>query len=63
MHCQSCNQNLENSLSKIKGVQNVKANFQDNIVRLEFDENKVELEKIRATIRKIGFMSGVEQIG
>ncbi len=63
MHCQSCNQNLENSLSKIKGVQDVKANFQDSMVRLEFDENKVELEKIRATIRKIGFVPGVEQIG
>lgn len=63
MSCERCNQNIERNLSKIKGVRNVKADFQKGEAKMEYDVTKVRLEKIRNTIRKIGFMPGAEQIG
>lgn len=62
MHCERCGNNIEKSLSKVSDVRNVKADFDSAEVRLEIDQDKVELEKIRRAIRKAGFIPGVEQI-
>ena len=64
MHCEGCTQNIQESLSKIKGLRNVQADSSNGgDVCMEFDENKVKLEKIRGAIRKVGFIPGVEQVG
>ena len=63
MHCEGCAQNIQKSLSKINGLTNVQADFGNGEVHMEFDENKVNLEKIRSAIRKVGFIPGVEQVG
>jgi len=62
MHCEGCNQSMQNSLSKIDGIRNVHAEFRNEEVQMELDENKVNLEKIRNVIRKIGFIPSFEQI-
>ena len=61
LHCYGCNKKVEASLSKIKGIRNVNADFVKGQVKLEFDENFVNLEKIRNTITKAGYIPGVEQ--
>lgn len=64
MHCEGCVQNIQKSLSKIDGLRNVQADFSNGEARMEFDESKVSLEKIRGAIKKVGFIAGgVEQIG
>lgn len=63
MHCEGCNQSIQKSLSKINGIQNIQADFSNGEVRIEFDESKANLEKIRGIIRKVGFIAGGEQIG
>ena len=65
MHCEGCSQSIQNSLSKVNGLKNVKSDFTNGEVRMEFDEGKVNLEKIREAIRKAGFVAGggVEQNG
>jgi copper chaperone CopZ len=63
MHCEGCNSNLQKSLAKIDGIQNISPDFKKEEVSLQFDENKVNLEKIRGAIRRLGFIPGVEQIG
>jgi copper chaperone CopZ len=63
MHCEGCANSIEKSLSKVSDVRNVKADLENARVRLEFDQDKIELEKIRRAIRKAGFIPGVEQIG
>jgi copper chaperone CopZ len=62
MHCDGCAHSIEKSLSKVSDVKNVRADFDNAEVRLEIDQDKVELEKIRRAIRKAGFIPGVEQI-
>ncbi len=63
MHCEGCDKRLQKSLSKINGIKDVNPDFKKQQVRIEFDESKVNLEKIRGAIRKAGFVSGAEQIG
>jgi len=63
MHCEGYNQSIQKSLSKVDGVRNVQADFRNEEVRMHLDESKLDLEKIRSIIRKIGFIPGVEQIG
>jgi copper chaperone len=62
MHCEGCANSIEKSLSKVSDVKNVKVDLENAEIRLEFNQDKVELEKIRRTIRKAGFIPGVEQI-
>jgi copper chaperone CopZ len=62
MHCQGCANSIEKSLSKVSDVRNAKVDLENAEIRLEFDQDKVELEKIRHAIRKAGFIPGVEQI-
>lgn len=61
LHCYGCNKKVEASLSKVKGIHNVSADFIKNEVKMDFDENTVNLEKIRNTITKAGYLPGVEQ--
>jgi copper chaperone CopZ len=61
MHCDGCSQKIEKSLSKTKGIRNVHADFENKQVILEYDKGKIDLEKIRSTIKKAGFIPGVEQ--
>jgi copper chaperone CopZ len=63
MHCKGCAHSIEESLSKVNDIRNVKADFQNAYVKMEFNQDKVELEKIRRAIRKAGFVPGVEKIG
>ena len=64
MHCEGCGQRIQKSLSKINGLLNVQADFSNGEVRMDFDESKVNLDKIRGAVRKVGFVAtGVDQIG
>lgn len=62
LHCYGCNKKVETSFSKVKGIHNVNADFIKKEVKMDFDENTVNLEKIRNTITKAGYIPGVEQI-
>jgi Cu+-exporting ATPase len=65
MYCEECSRNIQKSLSKINGLRNLQPDFTNGEVRMEFDEGKVNLEKIRGAIRKAGFIARgqVEQNG
>ena len=63
MHCEGCNSNLQKSLAKIDGIQNISPDFKKAEVILQFDEKRVNFEKIRGAIRRAGFIPGVENIG
>ena len=60
MHCEGCSQSIQKSLSKVNGLRNVQPDFTNGEVRMEFDEGKVNVEKIRGAIRKAGFVAGGE---
>jgi copper chaperone CopZ len=62
MHCECCANSIEKSLSKVSDVRIAEVDLENAEIRLEFDQDKVELEKIRRAIKKAGFIPGVEQI-
>lgn len=53
MHCKSCSMLIEDVLEDL-GVKS-KVNDKEGIAIVEFDENKVSEEKIRAAIKKEGY--------
>ncbi len=61
LHCENCCNTIERSLSKIEGISLAKVDLGENEVLISYDENKVEPDKIRKTIRKAGFVPGAER--
>ncbi len=53
MHCKSCSMLIEDALEDL-GAKS-KVNDKEGIAVVEFDENKVSEEKIRAAIKKEGY--------
>ena len=61
MHCGSCVNLIETELSSLSGVKDVKVILAQNIANIEYDANEVNLEKIKAEITKLGFLTGDDE--
>ncbi len=55
MTCASCELHIENEVSKLNGVSFVKASYKNGSTTVEFNEQKVDADKIIATINKTGY--------
>ncbi len=53
MHCNSCERLIENKLKDKVG--SVKASFRDEIVDIEFDEDKITEDEIKKGIKELGY--------
>lgn len=55
--CPSCLQKIENSVKGLDGVNNdsVQVMFNSSKVKLDFDNDKIELDEIVKTIDNLGF--------
>ncbi len=60
MHCVSCEKTINENLNKLKGV-TAKADYKANILYLEYDENKITLDKIIKNVRKCGYDINTEK--
>jgi len=62
MHCPSCNMLVEDVLGDEDGVESVKADFEAGNVEVEFDENKINIDKLKSLIEEEGGykVTGVE---
>lgn len=54
MHCKSCERLIGDTLEDL-GISNSKMNSQKGTAEIEFDENKVTVEKIKKAIVKEGY--------
>ena len=61
MHCPACAQRIENGLSKLDGIIEAKVNFALKEVIVSFDLDRINIEKIKATIKRTGY-EAVEQV-
>lgn len=52
MHCKGCENTIKNSIFELNGVKSVKADYTENKLIVEFDESKIEKEKITKEIKK-----------
>jgi len=60
MHCPACAQRIENTLSKLEGIIEAKVNFALKEVIVRFNLDRINIEKIKATIKRTGY-EAVEQ--
>jgi copper ion binding protein len=58
MTCSSCNTAVEMAIKKLDGIERAKADFQQKNAIVEFDSEKIEVNKITEAIDKLGYKSG-----
>ncbi len=55
LSCPSCIKRIENTLSEMAGVEEVKVMFNFNRVRAQFDESLIQADEIKGAIEKLGY--------
>jgi len=55
MHCASCAAIIENTLKKEEGIKTANINFASEKLYLEFDQIKINIDKIKKIIEKLGY--------
>ena len=61
MHCASCALNIEKAIKKLKGVNSVTVNFATNKLYIDYNENKINQEKISGTVSSVGDYSLIDE--
>lgn len=55
MHCHSCEMLVSDAIKELDGTNNIKVNHKAGTVELEFNESKVNFDKIKEVIEKEGY--------
>ncbi len=55
MHCATCVVNIEHALNKEKGVVLARVNLVTEKANIEFDEDKINLAKIKSLVKELGY--------
>lgn len=55
MHCTSCGFNIDMDLEELEGVKRAHTSYTKGETEVEFDPDKVSVEKIMETIKKTGY--------
>ncbi len=61
MHCAACATGIESGLKRLDGIIAVNVNFASKEAIVKFDEDKVTLDKIKATVKRGGY-EAVERV-
>lgn len=56
MHCSSCAMSIDFDLEDLEGVITSETNYAKQELKIEFDGEKVDLEKITEAIKKTGYI-------
>jgi len=63
MHCPACAQRIESNLSKLDGIIEAKVNFASKEAIVRFNSDKINIDKITATVKKTGYEAGEQAEG
>ena len=55
MHCVSCAANIDDALEDLEGVKKASTSYSRSRTKLEFDETKVDLGKVRSVLGDLGY--------
>jgi sulfite exporter TauE/SafE/copper chaperone CopZ len=55
MHCQSCEDLIERAVSKINGIEGIKADYETETVEVSFDQDQTNMEEIFKAIEEKGY--------
>ncbi len=60
MHCTACAIDIDFTLEDLEGVNSAYTNYAKQETEVEFDEEKIPLKQIMATIQKTGYTARLE---
>lgn len=60
MHCTSCAMNIDMDLEDLDGVKCAKTSYAKQETELEYDQDKVEMEKILQQVQKTGYKAYIK---
>ncbi|HFJ9501455.1 TPA: copper chaperone CopZ [Bacillus paranthracis] len=55
MTCNHCKMSVTNALAELEGVQNVEVHLQEGTVNVEYDNTKVDVDKMKEVIEDQGY--------
>lgn len=55
MHCPSCAMSVDDALEELDGVRRSKTSYGRARSKIEFDEQRVDMDTIRETIAQLGY--------
>lgn len=55
MHCTSCAMNIDGELEDTDGVKQANTSYAKSVTEVEFDPDKLTLEKVVSTIKTAGY--------
>ncbi|MFT0604280.1 copper chaperone CopZ [Bacillus cereus] len=55
MTCNHCKMSITNALTELEGVQNVEVHLQEGTVNVEYNDSKVDIEKMKEVIEDQGY--------
>ncbi len=55
MHCASCAASIDDALEELEGVKKASTSFARSRTKLEFNETKVDLERVRSVLGELGY--------
>lgn len=61
MHCSSCAMSIDFDLEDLEGVLQVRTSYASQGCEIEYDQEKVSLERILETIEKVGYKGKVQE--
>lgn len=59
MHCTSCSVLIDTVLEELQGVKKAKTSYADQQVEVEYDESKVDTDKMISVIKNEGYEARV----
>lgn len=55
VHCDHCKTSIEGAVSQLPGIETVDVAISDASVSVEYDEDTIDLDRIRSTIEEQGY--------
>ena len=60
MHCSSCAMSIDMDLEDVDGVREAKTSFIKQEAEVEFDQDKLDIQKVIAVIEKTGYTAQIK---
>lgn len=55
IHCSGCEARIQNVLSKLPGIQEVKANYKTQNILLKLDRQKLTVKRVKEKLEELGY--------
>lgn len=61
LHCQNCCRKVEENISFVKGVKDLRVSLENQEITVKYDASKTTAEKLAAEIRSLGYPAEIKK--